>query len=455
MSGQTRIDRAAVGRVVGRERARYADARPASAAAAAALGRHWLAGVPMHWMRDWPMPFPLVVREAQGATLVDADGHRYADFCLGDTGAMFGHAVPAVVAAVAAQARHGLTYMLPSADAEAAGDRLAALFGLPAWQVTQTATDANRAVIRWARGLTGRPLVLVFDGCYHGTVDDTLVALQDGRTVARPGLVGPRADLAAGARVVEFNDLAALEAALAPGDVACVLCEPVMTNCGMVLPEPGFHVRLRELTRRQGTLLVVDETHTLSSGYGGYTRVHGLEPDLLVVGKSIAGGVPCAVYGASAEVAARMEHLLDARSPGHSGLGTTLAASALALAALRASLEQVITESAYAQMNAIADRLVQGLDSLLLQHGLPWHVSRVGARVELGFRAHPPRTGRESVAAADHELEQALHLWLLNRGVVITPFHNMMLASPATEPAAVERLLEGCAAFVRELDGEA
>jgi glutamate-1-semialdehyde 2,1-aminomutase len=442
-----------IARLAASERERFAAERPGSRRLAERAQAHWPGGVPMHWMRDWGTPFPLVVTEARGAELTDADGHRYADFCLGDTGAMFGHAPPAVVAALHAQVERGMTAMLPSVNVVAVGDLLAQRFGLPLWQVTQSATDANRHVLKWARAITGRHVVVVFDGCYHGAVDDALVATEKGRTVARAGLVGQVVDFASHSRVVDFNDAVALERALAPGDVACVLAEPIMTNAGMVLAAPGFLAGLRQLTRRHGTLLVIDETHTLSSGPGGHAREVGLEPDLLVVGKAIAGGFPCAVYGFTAEVAADIERVVASTPSGHSGMGTTLAGNPLALAALRACLAEVMTDAAYEHMQAMANRLRAGLELLIRRRELPWHVVGVGARTELGFGARPALTAREALEAAHPDLEHALHLYLLNRGVLLTPFHNMMLTSPATTAPHVDALLTALDAALGKLTG--
>jgi glutamate-1-semialdehyde 2,1-aminomutase len=389
-------------------------------------------GVPMHWMRDWSMPFPFLVESAHGATLRDIDGHEYADFCLGDTGSMFGHSPTPVAEAVARQASRGLTYMLPTEDAIAVGRLLAERFGLPHWQVATTATDANRFALRVARAVTGRPRILVFNGCYHGTVDETFVRLVDGHAVHRPGLLGQAADLTQLARVVEFNDLDGLRAALAHGDVACVITEPVLTNSCMVLPEPGFHAELRRLTRAAGTLLLIDETHTISTGPGGYSAAFGLEPDLFVLGKPIAGGVPASVWGFTEEVAQRLGSARSLLPPGHSGMGTTLSANALSLAAMRATLEQVMTPAAYHSMDALAGQLAAGLQGVIEAQGLPWHVVRVGARVEFICAPGPLRNGSEAEAAHAPALERALHLALLNRGCLIAPFHNMMLACPAT-----------------------
>jgi glutamate-1-semialdehyde 2,1-aminomutase len=402
----------------------------------------WYQGVPMHWMRDWSMPYPFVVHSARGALLTDVDGNEYADFCLGDTGSMFGHSPPPVAEAVARQATRGLTYMLPTEDTIAVGRLLAERFGLPHWQVATTATDANRFALRVARAVTGRPRILVFNGCYHGTVDETFVRLVDGRAVNRPGLLGQVADLTQLARVVEFNDLPALEAALAHGDVACVIAEPVMTNSCMVLPAPGFHAGLRRLTRAAGTMLLIDETHTISTGPGGYTRAHGLEPDLFVLGKPVAGGVPASVWGFTDEAARRLDAVRAQTPPGHSGMGTTLSANALSLAAMRATLEHVMTGEAYAHMEALAARLEAGLGGVVRQYELPWHVVRVGARVEFICAPGPLRNGTEAEAAHAPALEQAIHLALLNRGCLIAPFHNMMLVSPATTGAQVEALVD-------------
>jgi glutamate-1-semialdehyde 2,1-aminomutase len=426
------------------ERDSYVAAHPRSLALAGHGIAGFYQGVPMHWMRDWSMPYPLLVESAHGAVLRDVDGNEYADFCLGDTGSMFGHSPPAVVEAIARQSGRGLTCMLPTGDAIEVGRLLAERFGLPHWQVATTATDANRFALRVARAVTGRPKILVFNGCYHGTVDETFVRLVDGHAVNRPGLLGQVADLTELARVVEFNDLAGLQAALAHGDVACVITEPVMTNSCMVLPEPGFHAGLRRLTREAGTLLLIDETHTISTGPGGYTRAHGLEPDLFVLGKPVAGGVPASVWGFSEEVARRLDRVRSQTPPGHSGMGTTLSANALSLAAMRATLEHVMTPEAYAHMESLAERLAAGLQAVVSRYELPWHVVRVGARVEFICAPGPLRNGTEAEAAHAPALEQAVHLALLNRGCLIAPFHNMMLVSPATSAAQVEAL---CGAF--------
>ena len=443
--------RSAVRNMIEREHAGFAAANPRSRELAVRSARHWLHGVPMHWMLDWGTPFPLFVAAAKGATLTDADGHGYADFCLGDTGAMFGHAPKPVAEAVRRQTERGFTAMLPSEDAAVVGELLARRFGLPCWQTAMTATDANRFVLRLARWLTGRTKVLVFNGCYHGTVDETFVRLKNGRPIHRPGLVGQAVDLTAHTNVIEFNDIPALEAALAPGDVACVITEPALTNIGMVLPEPGFHDSLRAVTRHTGTLLVIDETHSISTGPGGYTRAFDLAPDFFVLGKAIAGGIPGAVFGFTAEIAERLTKLWTAKEPGHSGLGTTLSGNPLAMAAMRANLEEVMTTAAYDRMLGLSDRLAQGAAALIRERSLPWHVSNLGARAEFVCAPHPAKNGTEAAAAMQDDLEHAIHIYLLNRGVLIAPFHNMTLVCPDTTPADVDHLLDALRDCLGEL----
>ncbi|WP_028228296.1 aspartate aminotransferase family protein [Paraburkholderia ferrariae] len=438
-------------RVLAREREAFIAARPKSQALSARAAQHLLFGVPLHWMNDWSTPFSLYVETARGATFTDADGHRYADFCLGDTGAMFGHAPEPVGRALAAQAARGFTTMLPGEDAAVVGEALAERFGLPYWQFAMTASDANRFALRWARAATGRQQIVVFNGCYHGTVDDVFVDLVDGRPTQRASLLGQVHNLLPYTRVVEFNDLGALERALADGEVACVLAEPAMTNVGMVLPEPGFWREAQALMRRCGTLLAIDETHTISSGPRGYAQAHGIEADLFVLGKPVGGGVPCAVYGFSAEFAARAQQAKLDAPPGHSGIGTTLTANMLSMSAMRATLTEVMTDAAYEHMFALAARLADGLSATIARHALPWCVTRVGARTEFQFCTTPPRNGTEARAAMDDELEHLVHLYLLNRGVLITPFHNMMLVCPDTTTADIDRLLEAFDACLAEL----
>lgn len=442
-SGQSQggIDQARIETLRQREAEAFRIARPKSHAALGNGLAGFFGGVPMHWMQDWPTPFPILVEKAKGAVITDIDGNRLADFCLGDTGSMFGHSPEPVARAIRHQSRRGLTYMLPSEDALGLGELLAQRFGLPHWQIATTASDANRFALRVARAITGREKILVFNGCYHGAVDETFVRLKDGRPANKAGLAGEFRELAQNTRIVEFNDLAALEAELAHGDVACVITEPVLTNCCMVLPEPGFLGGVRELTRAAGTLLLIDETHTISTGPGGYTRKHGLEPDLFVLGKPIAGGVPASVWGMNEDVATRFAAYNRAKEPGYSGIGTTLSANPLQFVAMRATLEEVMTEDNYAHMEKLAARLADGLEAAITRHSLPWHVARVGARVEFICAPGPLKNGSEAMAAHAPDLEAAIHVALVNRGVLIAPFHNMMLISPATKKRQVDRLI--------------
>ncbi len=421
-----------------REEERFVASHPGSAALAARAHEHLLAGVPMHWMRKWAGGFPLFVAEASGSHFVDVDGHEYVDLCLGDTGAMSGHAPAPTLRAIGEQSARGITTMLPTEDALWVGAELARRFGLPRWQFALTATDANRFVIRLARHVTGRPKVLVFNWCYHGTVDETFATLADGVVGPRRGNLGPPVDPALTTRVVEFNDVEALEAALAPRDVALVLAEPALTNIGIVHADPGFHDALRALTRETGTLLAIDETHTICCGPGGYTAAHGLSPDLLTIGKPIAGGVPASAYGFSADLADLVAASIELEDVDVGGVGGTLAANALSLAAMRATLGEVLTDEAFVRMEALAVRWTEGVEAGIAESGLPWHVTRLGCRAEYLFGPDRPRNGTEAHDAGDFALERYMHLHALNRGILLTPFHNMALMSPATSEDDVD-----------------
>ena len=427
------IDRHRLTQVLERERARCAELHPGAARAAAASGS-LLFGVPMPWMTMWRGGHPPTLREARGARIVDTDGNEYVDFCLGDTGAMAGHSPAPTIAAVRdrIEASGGITTMLPSDDGVAAGDELARRFGVPRWSFTVSATDANRCVIRMARQVTGRPRILVFNYCYHGSVDETFATLRDGRVEARAGNVGPPVPLDVTTRVCEFGDLDGIERALAHADVACVLTEPALTNIGIVLPGEGFHERLRELCDAAGTLLVIDETHTFSAGPGGCTAAWGLRPDAVTIGKSIGGGIPVGAYGVTEHLAEQMaaDSAGDYQDVG--GIGGTLAGNALSLAAVRATLAEVLTAAAFEQMLALGERFAAGVQEVLDRRGLPWCVVRLGARAELRFCPEPPASGGASAAAHDEDLDEWYHLVTLNRGVLITPFHNMALMCPDT-----------------------
>jgi glutamate-1-semialdehyde 2,1-aminomutase len=421
-----------------REERRFASEHPKSRELFGRASEFLLGGVPMNWMSKWASPFPLFVREAHGAHFTCVDGHDYVDFCLGDTGAMTGHSPEQALAAITGQVGRGITLMLPTEDSIWLGEELTRRFGMRYWQFALTATDANRFAIRIAREITGRSKILVHNWCYHGTVDEALITLREGVAGARRGNIGPPVDPAVTTRVVEFNDVNGLKAALDQGDVACVLCEPALTNVGIVLPEPGYHAALRRLTRECETLLIIDETHTISAGPGGYTRAHGLEPDIFVVGKPIGSGVPAAVYGLSEEVGQRIAARVRSEDCDSGGIGGTLAGNALSLAAMRATLSCVLTEEAFARMIPLAKRLCAGVEEVLREKNVPWSISRLGCRAEYLFRSTAPRTGSEAAAAADFELDRFLHLYAMNRRILMTPFHNMALMSPATTETDVD-----------------
>ena len=432
------IDRDRLRDLRAQEESRFAELHPRSGERAERARGPLLAGVPMPWMTRWPGAFPLFFESASGARLTDVDGQEYVDLCLGDTGAMTGHALPQVTEAIPAQASRGITTMLPSADSIWGGEELTRRFGLPAWQLAMSATDANRFVLRYARHLTGRPRIAVMDWCYHGTVDETFAVLDGDRVVPRPGSMGPQVDVALTTAVVPFNDADALDRRLAEGDVACLLMEPALTNIGIVLPEPGYLDAVREITRRHGVVLIIDETHTLCAGPGGCTRAWGLEPDMVVVGKPIGGGVPAAAYGMSAELAERLSGPMLGVEIDVAGVGGTLTGNALAVAATRATLSTCLRDEDFAVAIPLAERFAAGVAGAIAEHGLPWHVQRLGCRAEYWF-CPPPADGAAAAAAVDEDLEAFLHLWSLNRGVLLTPDHHTALYSPQHTEADVDR----------------
>lgn len=454
MTTTARLDRDRLGHLMASELARFATDHPRSAALFAKGKASLLEGVPMPWMVKWAGPFPLYVDVAAGAHFSCVDGHDYIDFCLGDTGAMAGHGPAPTVAAVERQLRRGITHMLPTEDAAWVGEELTRRFGVGAWQFALSASDANRWSLRLARHITGRSRVVVHDHCYHGSVDEAIAMLDDaGRVVPVRGSVGPQVDVAQTTRVVEFNDVDGLAAALADGQVAAVLIEPALTNVGIVLPEPGYLEAVREITHRSGTLLIIDETHTICAGPGGATGAWGLQPDILVIGKTIGGGIPSAAYGFSAEVAARLRGSIAVEDSDVGGIGGTLAGYALSLAATRATLGEVLTAEAFERMIPLAERWDTGVNEVLAAAAVPWHVTRLGARAEYHFMPDPPRTGAEQWANADPELERFLHLWAINRRILMTPFHNMALMSPATTALDVDRHTQVFAEAIEALFG--
>ena len=433
------IDRDKLKELQQRESQRFVVQHPRSAELYHRAQGSLLGGVPMNWMKKWAGAFPVFVTKAKGAHFQCVDGHDYVDLCLGDTGAMTGHSPDVVAEAVARRVREGVTLMLPTEDALYVGEDLKKRFGLPYWQFTLTATDANRFSIRIAREITQRSRILVFHYCYHGTVDESFAALHDGVVGPRRGNIGPPVNPAETTRVVEFNDLNALEEALKHHDVACILAEPAMTNVGIILPDKDYWKHARDLTRRYGAIFIADETHTICAGPGGCTAEWKLDPDMLVFGKAIGSGIPGAAYGCSEEVAHRISARIHLEDCDVGGIGGTLAGNALSLASMRATLENILTPENFAKMIPLAARFNDGVSAEIKKHGLPWNVQRLGCRAEYTFSQNPPRNGGESAAAADFELERFLHLYALNRGILLTPFHNMVLMCPDTTPADIDQ----------------
>ena len=433
------VDRERLSSLMRAEIARFEQERPRSRELFDKATHRMPDGVPMLWMAKWPGPWPVYVDHAQGAHFTCVDGIDHVDLCLGDTGAMVGHSPKPTVDALSAQLAKGITTMLPTEDAEIAAGMLAERFGVPMWQFTLTATDANRAMIRYSRAVTGKKKVLVMDYCYHGSVDETFATLDDnGAVVERRGNIGAPVPPSETTVVVPFNDVPALEAAFATGEIACVLVEPAMTNIGIVLPEPGWHDALRELATRHGAVLIIDETHTLCAGPGGMTQRDGLRPDAVVVGKTIAGGIPAGAYGMTQELGDKVRSSLHLEDIDVGGVGGTLAGNALSLVGIRATLGEVLTPESYPAMIDQATRWTQGVSQALEDWNVPWQVTQLGTRAEYSFLPHAPHDGGEAAHADDFELQQYLHLHALNRGILMTPFHNMALMSPATSAQDVD-----------------
>jgi glutamate-1-semialdehyde 2,1-aminomutase len=448
------IDRERLRQLKTRELQQFASCHPKSHALHQRALASMVSGVPMPWMARWPGGFPLYVKRAIGSRILDVDDNSYVDLCLGDTGAMGGHSPPAVARAAKAQVGRGITMMLPTEDGIWAAEELARRFRMGHWQFTLSATDANRSALRVARQITGRKLIMVFSYCYHGTVDEAF-AVRDpsGLTRSRAGNVGPPVDPSQTTRAIEFNDVRQLEQALADQSVACVLAEPAMTNMGIVLPAAGYHLALRALTRRYGTLLVIDETHTFSAGPGGCTQLWDLQPDMVTIGKCIGGGIPSGAVGMSAEVVNGIARQHDADYEDTGGIGGTLAGNALAAVAMRATLERVLTAEAFERMILLATELRHSIERLIASRQLPWNVTQLGCRVEYSFQPQPAMNGTAAHQSVDRELDSYLHLYLLNRGVLITPFHNMVLISPASTAADVTLHDRLFAAAIDELQG--
>ncbi|MDD5702149.1 MAG: transaminase [Dehalococcoidales bacterium] len=422
-----RIQPSRIDQIIQKEEERYILERPGSQALYERAKKSLFHGVPMSWMTEWPGSFPIFVKEARNARLTDVDNHTYVDFCLGDSGSLTGHSPIPTAKAIADQVYKGMTCMLPSEDAIWVGEELTRRFGLPLWQIYTSATDADRFAIKMARKITGRQIVLVFDGCYHGSVDEALVSAKFGSKMAQMReVIGALPNISS--RVIQFNDVTELEKALSHRDVACVLTEPAMTNAGIILPNPGFHESLRKITNKYGTLLIIDETHTICAGPGGLTGLWNLKPDFLTIGKSIGGGLPVAAMGMTGEVA---KSLQSGKRFGI-GVGGTLSGSVLQMAAIKATLGEVLTEKAFEKMISVAERLTDGVNEIIRRNNIPWHVNRIGCRAEYRFVKNPPQNGAESEAVFDEKLDTLLHVFMANRGVLLTPFHTMVLVSPQT-----------------------
>lgn len=445
-----------------REMKMFAQMRPRSKEMFEEARKHFVGGVPMTWMRIWEGGFPIFVEKADGTTLTDVDGNEYADLCLGDTGALAGHGQPDVVSALSEQMKKGFTHMLPTEDCLWVGQELEKRFGLPYWQVLMTASDANRMALKVAREVTGRRLILSFNFSYHGSVDETLCVNLMGNMMSIPGTPGPIVDdPSKTTRIVEFNDVDALEKALEPGDIACVITEPVMTNVGIIFPEPGFHDALREITRRTGTLLLIDETHCICGGPAGMTGEWSLEPDILVLGKPVAGGYPAAVMGFTKEIADKLEK----RVPWHLffGIGGTLSGNAAAVAGIRAALTSVLTRETFDRMIPLAQKMENGIASIIEDFNLDWYVARIGCRVEFRFLPTPPRNGMETLQDVAYNktdlfsegltgpMEALIHVYCSNRGVMLTPVHEMALVGPTTTEGDVDRYVDVLRQLVAEI----
>ncbi len=446
------INRGHVKKLMAREEARFLARTPKSGEAFLAAQKVMPGGVPMSWMSKWPGAYPITVESAQGAHFTDIDGNSYIDLCLGDTGSMTGHSPAPTVAAIENQMKQGLTAMLPTRDAAIVSAELARRFGLPLWQFTVSATDANRHAIRYSRLITGKQKVIVIDRCYHGSVDETFATLDShGETISREGNIGAPVSLDITTRVVPFNDVGAMEIALKNGDVAAILMEPAMTNVGIVLPDDGYLVEVGSLAKKYGAVWIIDETHTISVGAGGMTALLKLSPDILTIGKAIGGGIPTGTFGMTHEIAERIAKRVDREVIDTGGIGGTLAGNALSLAAMRATLTEVLTEEAFTKMVPLGQRWCDGVDSVIKEFSLPWHCSRLGARGEYLFLDRAPHNGAEAAAAGDFELEQYIHLRLLNDGFLLTPFHNMALVSPYTTEADIDAHTSAFRAMCAEL----
>jgi glutamate-1-semialdehyde 2,1-aminomutase len=450
----TGIDLPCVRKLEEAENVRFAAERPRSMALQEKARRSMPRGVPMAWMDDLYDHPPVWVSHGNGSGFTDIDGHTYLDMYVADMSAFCGHAPRPVIDAVARRIKLGNQFLLPSEDAVAVAEHLTDRYGLPKWQFTLSATQANTEVIRLARELTGREIVLMFDGKYHGEGDATLV-IQEGGEVA-PESRGLPPGVAAQARIVQFNDVAALEEALNPRDAALVLAEPAMTNAGFLLPQPGYHEELRRATRNTGTLLAIDETHTLVCAYGGLAQAWGLEPDFLTLGKALAAGVPLAAYGMRDEIASLIAPPEESRTVSGAfvdevATGGTLFANALSMAAGRAALLDVLTEEAFERTASLGERMATGLRMAIRGAGLPWSVAQYGAHASYFFAPEPPTDGAGSRSADDPGLRALIRVFMANRGVWESGWWLGPTVSVAHGAEDVHRYLELFEEFLTEV----
>ncbi len=418
-ASQSGVDRERVRSLKNSEDARFAAEHPQSAALLA-RGRGVMPnGVPMSWQVGSYHHLPIWVADGKGARFTDVDGHTYHDFNIADMSMFCGYGPEPLVRAVADRMARGNQFLLPNEDAIVVSELLRDRFGLPKWQYTSSATHANTEAIRVARVMTGRDRVLMFDGKYHGHLDEALVELDDdGRVV--PEERGVPSDTPSGTVLVQFNDPAALATALERRDIAIVLTEPAITNnIGLLMPAPGFHDELRRITRETGTLLAIDETHTQVVGPGGLTRQWGLRPDFVTIGKSVAGGLPFGAWGMTDEIAEVLVQRkgADGERANLVATGGTIFGNALAMAAARSVMTEILTPEAYAHTGRLGAMLASGMRASVQAHGLPWHVHHLGPRSGYTFQPVPIRNGAEGRACADEMLTRLIRAWLANRGV--------------------------------------
>ncbi len=442
MTAHGDLDQARIGELHAREVARFWEARPRSRAMIARARKHMPNGTPMVWMafHDDQLVY---IDQGDGPGFTDVDGFGYVDFNASDMAMFCGHANPAIVAAVQARAARSTQFLLPTEESVAVAEELARRYPVSQWQFTLSATQANTEAIRLARSVTGREVIVLFQGHYHGHFEEGLVDL-DGEQVAALER-GLSKGVTGRVRIAQFNDPDTLRAALAPGDVALVLTEPAMSNnIHLLLPEPGWHVALRDLTRRHGTLLAIDETHTHVVGPGGATGVLQLNPDIVTIGKAVAGGLPMGAYGVTAELGEQLDVMH------HVATGGTLFGNPLSAAAAVAALTEVLVPDAYAHTSALGGQLADGIEAAIRAAGLPWTAIRLGPRSGQWYGPRP-RTGAQAYALTDEMLTRLIRIWLANRGIwEALPGAGPTACVPATR-ADVDRYVNAYAEVLAQL----